>query len=458
MTHPSVMIFCARTTYVEEARAIVEALAQHHGLASTCIGADLCVAAAVPRIAADNVEQVSAGVRDRLMAIGAVEAAMNAVAAWRCQTAVARLLQSHAPAAIVIFDDRLIRPDAIVLREAMRLGIPVVLAPYAATSREADRFVRLGKAKYSTRAWGSSIAAAVVARRYPAQVSDGTLFYPAAVTLALGSIGELPPRPWVLGAGGADVVCVLGPDHYDNLVEEGLPKDRIAITGQASTDVMVLSTAAREQLSRRLRAKYSLASDAPIVCCAVPQHAEHGMADWAKHTELTDRLLKGLAGSGAAILLSLHPKSKREFYEPMALKHGLKILDERLSNTLAAADVLVAAFSSTVRWAIGLGIPAIVIDDLASGYKAFREIPGVDVVDNADSLAHELGVLVEQPHALSAKRRDAHSGADRLGKIDGTSGARIAAIIAGFASSRMGAGSAAQPSAANFTTFKGASR
>lgn len=432
--------------YGDEAAAIGRALAGQAEIGPIYIDASLATSTTPPAApsGATSVKQSPSSFVDRS---ASVEAAANAIAAVHTRHAIAHLLDLEKPDAIIIFDDRQIRPDAIAMRLARARSIPTVVAPYASTSLEADLLVRRGDARHTAPPAPCSPLARIAAKRYPAQVRDSTLFYPASVTLALAAVGELPPSPWVLGGGGAETVCTLGPDHRDELICAGVPADHIAVTGQATTDALALGPRDRALLEANLRAHYQLPEDKPIVCCAVPQHAEHGMATWQHHEELTAKLFAALAASGGEVLLSLHPKSKREDYAHLADRYGLRILDERLSSVLAAVDLFVATFSSTVRWSIGLGIPAVIIDNLASGYQAFRSIPGVTVVRGEDKLTETLHRAVNDPLHCSAMREAAKAGAAKIGPIDGLCARRIACAIRStvLRAERAGAPARSQP-------------
>jgi hypothetical protein len=167
------------------------------------------------------------------------------------------------------------------------------------------------------------------------------------------------------------------------------------------------------------------------------------MASWNEHWRATDELFAALASSGAAALLSLHPKSNREDYAKAAGRHGLAILDEPLSAVLPAADLLVATFSSTVRWAIGLGIPAFVVDAIETNYELYNDLPGVTIFNDHNALGRDLRDFVASAdiralHVVAAKR-----GAERVGLCDGGASERVVSAIAAAVSARRTADPAA---------------
>ena len=163
---------------------------------------------------------------------------------------------------------------------------------------------------------------------------------------------------------------------------------------------------AREGIARA----HSLRAGVPLVICAVPHAAEHGLISWDRHLALTRELFRALAASKADVLLSLHPRSSAETYRGIASDYGLRILTERLSKVLPAADVFVASYSSTVRWALLMGIPTIMADFLGFRYRQFAGLAGSVVVEDATALEQALTRLVGDRGGIERMSRLAMAG------------------------------------------------
>lgn len=450
---PRILAFCSRGMYADEAAVIAYALSSGFGIETLYVGADF---EAAPTADALGYRSVPAPgkrrtLKARMMQSAVLDATANLFTHYQARRRIAALLGRERPDAVVVFDDRQLKPDWTAIEMARGAGIPSILVPYAVSTLEADLLLRRDDPRHAAPPRPCGNFGRLAAQRHRDQVRDGTLFYPAAVTLALGALGHLPRSPWLLGANGADHICVLDRAQRDLLQSARIGPSRVHMTGQATTDALSLSDSARAGLATSLRQRYGLSPDAPILMCAVPQHAEHGMAGNEAHRASSDRLFAALAASGAGVLLSLHPKSDRAHYAALASRHGLRILDERLSSVLAVAQIFVAAFSSTVRWAIGLGIPAVVIDDIATGYQVYRDILGITVVDSHDALAHVLRQACTSQSVLDRMRTDAQRGAERIGRIDGRAAGRIADVIAAAAKSKADPASASLPFAPNST-------
>ncbi len=352
-----------------------------------------------------------------------------------------RLFLGEAPDAVVIYDDRRVRPDMVLRSIAAKHNVPVIIVPFAVSSVEADVHARRNNVacQVGTMPWCG--LKKWIARRWPAQVmrngSQGSiLFFEGLETLLLAALGCLPARPWVLGGSDPEIVCALGADHRHYLIAGGVPVNRIAVTGQPSLDTVAMGVDEIAVLKDRLCRQYQLAGDRPLIVCAVPQYGEHGMAPWKRHWEATEELFAALSASGADVLLSLHPKSKQSNYEQYATRNRLRILVEPLSSALPAASLLVATFSSTVRWAIGLGIPAFVIDVVATNYELYSDLAGVVILDSHEELARRLGRFVRDSEMRTQLTCAAQVSADRVGRLDGTASQRVANAIASAVAAR----------------------
>lgn len=361
--------------------------------------------------------------------------------------AIGRLFDRCAPAALLVFDDRTPRPDMVLLRLARQHVVPSVLVPYAASSVESDLLSRRGRVENEVDRGLTRPLRRWFAARHPEHVATGDgrrlLFFSFAESLALAAAGLLGGRSWVMGGGEADAVAVFGEEERETLAAAGIALPRVAVTGQASLDPMFRRGTKADALRETIRQRYGLRRDAPVVVCAVPQLGEHALVDWERHWRATRQLFAALSESGAATLLSLHPKSDRARYGALAREFGLALADERLSDVLPAADLFVASYSSTVRWAVLLGVPALVIDS-GLGYRMYDHLSGI--VKTADPA--ELGAALRRLVADASRRADLAAAcrrdAARLGIADGRAGARIVDLVAALVASRARAASVGQ--------------
>jgi hypothetical protein len=151
---------------------------------------------------------------------------------------------------------------------------------------------------------------------------------------------------------------------------------------------------------------------------------------WDRHWEEIRFLAKAQVASGAAVLLSLHPKSDPAAYRFLEEETGARLLEEPLRDVLAAADVFVGTYSSTVRWAVLLAIPTVVVDFYGFDYDIYDHFPGVVKVTEKAALEPLLRRLVQNPEDARALREGQRRAAGRVAPFDGRACHRLIDLVA----------------------------
>ncbi len=357
--------------------------------------------------------------------------------AWR--TAAARVLGEVRPVAVLASDDRLAGPYAALLAEAGARAIPRVVLPYALSRAEGSVLTRSKRRPHRlgirplrrTKKW--------IAEKLPGQIHSqgGTdyLFFSPEVTLAHQRADMLPERPWALGGGLSDFAALANSDDRDYIANLGVMRERLRVIGDLSHDALHRAHAERDATRQLLRELHfsaehndRVADERPLVIVAVPQLAEQGLFDRVACDDAA-RALVAPAAAGADVLLSLHPKSAPDDYAFLEREFGARIVDRPLHSILPSADLFVAGFSSTVRWAVATGVPVVVADLGWWGYDMFDDFEGVVTVRDRDAYAQSVSDLIRDPARRSELARAHGRAAARMGAIDGNAGARLVALL-----------------------------
>lgn len=141
------------------------------------------------------------------------------------------------------------------------------------------------------------------------------------------------------------------------------------------------------------------------------------------------RLAATLGASGAEVVLCLHPKAERSRYAELAQRHGLVISDRPLSEELPRADLFVASWSSTLRWAAMLGVAAVNLDWAEQDYDLFQGLKSLPTSVAPDDLDALIAELLAQPEKRLSLGRALREESAVYGIIDGQSCARIQRLI-----------------------------
>jgi CDP-glycerol glycerophosphotransferase (TagB/SpsB family) len=153
---------------------------------------------------------------------------------------------------------------------------------------------------------------------------------------------------------------------------------------------------------------------------------------------MVDALVKwAVANPGTRVIQKLHPGEERTHYEEARAalgwpEHGLTMERERpLWDVLDEADVLVAAYSTTVLEAAVLGTPAIVVDAIAGRHLVELErLPGVSMAFSVE----ELGCRLNEHRARRGEHAPRDTAADAviqdyLHVLDGGATARVCDLV-----------------------------
>ncbi|MFH1034324.1 MAG: hypothetical protein V1806_07445 [Pseudomonadota bacterium] len=347
----------------------------------------------------------------------------------------ARLIMTRLrPVAVIGADDRKIGSVAAFWRLALDNGGLRLLVPFALTAgREDIALARLNHQEYFLDQGNQRLLKRWVAARYPGQVHQSPngrmLFFSPSQIVAMGSLGMLPIDPWYWGGGGRCLVALSGQEELEHLTSEGLDPAQGVITGEPNHDNLFALKQRALELRAELAIEYGLDQSRPNLVWAVPQLAEHKLMGWDEHWREIDFLASSLAQAPANLLMSLHPKSDPERYRFLEARHGAQLLRKPLSRILPAADLFVATYSSTVRWAVMLHVPTVVVDFYGLDFKVFDHLGGVVKITDKDRLPAMLARLFQDPAyrqtLVCANQQDA----SKLAPFDGQANRRIINLI-----------------------------
>ncbi len=362
-----------------------------------------------------------------------------------------RALEKLQPAAVMVPGDREASPVPAFLKAASDLSIPIVNAGFGSPYPEGVALSRVGFPRFSLK-WRHfpPVLNFVAGLLFPRQVYSAPqgrmLFSPAWLTFAHANLGMLSDNPWVQGGGMSDYVLQHDARRRQGFIDLGVPARKLVDVGDPSLDLLYAVYRDRDALRAQLLKTYALPARSKLVIFSVPNDAEHGVCDMASHLERMREYFEVLGNSGANVLVSLHPKSRREDYQPLADQGGVVLMNERLANALPAADLFVCGTSSTVFWARLCGIATINLDYWKVRDADFVGVAGVENVETPAEFEKALTRHIALDAIDPAFQREATRLRDD-NQFDGKSTHRIEQFLLGLAKS----GASAAPQRANMS-------
>ncbi|GAB1536515.1 hypothetical protein ADMFC3_21460 [Geovibrio sp. ADMFC3] len=280
---------------------------------------------------------------------------------------------------IFINGDRHLGDECVFLKVAEELNIPTVI-PYLVDFADKERILKLGGGiPVVKRRWFVSEYVRKTQQNLPYSYDD-LYYYPHPIGNVLHDLGIHASNPFVMGSGKSTVICLNNKYSADKYAELGVERQKIRIIGDISYDGLYRQNLKREEIKAEFSEIYEFDLKRKIIVIALPQLAEHNILTWDKHWKEIKFLISSLCSSGAEVLISLHPKMSRKSYSFLETAYRCRILNERLSYALPAADVFVATFSSTVVWSVLCGINTVVVDFYELNYKMYDFLQSIRMV------------------------------------------------------------------------------
>lgn len=346
-----------------------------------------------------------------------------------------RLNKTYPLHLVAISDDRTLGWDFGVAHAANVAGCKTVAIPFALSDPDADWISRENRETFDV-SRGGFISRAIkkkMATDFPENLriksGRGRMFLTSGQAWIVKRIGAGFRQPWAYGGGITSKVAVYGEADRAKQIKLHVPEDKIAITGQPAMDVLYKARQSEREVRMDLHNQLSLLPDSPVVICAVPQYLEHGMLGARDHWRLTEQMISSLSATGANVVLSLHPRSRSADYHQVARKHGAVISQRPLIEILSAGDLFVATHSSTVRWAILMRIPVIVLDDFSVGESALYADGGVHFVRERQELSALAASLLQDTSRRAEIIRRMDELAIKLDPFDGENVGRTLALF-----------------------------
>lgn len=372
--------------------------------------------------------------RSPLPILEVMRAAVTLIRLVRLRRFATELFARYRPVGMIVCDDRSVGAESVFLREARTRGCVSLIVPFAASDPWSDAYLRHTRTSLLLDSGRFRLVKRLLARRLPGQRRDTQygpmLFFPVPTTIMLWLLRLLPPNPWSIGGGLSDAIAVFGPTDRARLVEAGIDSAKIAVTGQPLVDELYASSERGTETRRRLDEVYGFDSMKPLLCCALPHLGEHDLIPWETHWGDTQHLLDVFMDSGCEVLLSLHPKSDPRLYEEVIDSRGLAIASQPLRRILSAADVFVATYSSTVRWAALLAIPTLIFDLHGMNYPMYDHIQGLVRCDSIEDLPEALRKIAFDDRFRTVCREALKDSGRTLEPLDGQAVARVLNALA----------------------------
>lgn len=315
------------------------------------------------------------------------------------------------------------------IQAAHHNGAKVVIAPYAFCTPEEPANHYFNNKLFR-------------AQKGDEEVIDSKWFYthqgvkmlrlPKAQILAIEECCISSKSPWVQESSSADVLIAESMAMKKHYLSLGIPEEQIKVLGDVNHDRLFefynSRKVNREKLCRELRLPlgkkiflFSLFPDYIFMHGAKCEFKNYH----AMLTYITNRIKDC---SDANIILCLHPSLRPEDF--MFLESDrVKISKRPTAQLIAIADLYVTSVSSTIKWAISMGVPVINYDVYKMRYDDYKDVPGVLNIEEQSEFEEVIKCIKNDTKYLSNLAKNLMPVKDEWGVIDGKFHERLKHLI-----------------------------
>jgi hypothetical protein len=251
---------------------------------------------------------------------------------------------------------------------------------------------------------------------------------PGVQIIARELLGVAPPQPWILHSGHADALALESTAVLNYCLAEGLPAEKLFVTGSVSLDVLSDSMHDIQHRKAEMCKSLGIESDKPIILSALPPDSLYmgrPECDFQVYEELVEFWCRSISAIQTYHhLVALHPSVR---YEDM--KHierfGLKIVRNPTMDVVPLCDIFVASISSTIQWAIACGKPVLNYDVFRYRYTDYQNVRGVITIEEKHDFLHMLNKLTSVPGFFASMVSRQAEFAQEWGRLDGRAGERL---------------------------------
>lgn len=348
-----------------------------------------------------------------------------------------RLLLEIKPALVVVPEDG-IGGNRAIIKMAKEQQIPVVVVPYEYSQKRQPAEAIKSLPNYEFLYGMKNPINRLIARWLPQWIYDyggECLLRDTGASVLIDEwMGLAPCLPWVVHGGQADCIAVESEQMRQHYLNEGLPANKLVLTGALSDDALFETKNESENRRSALSDKLKLMSQKRLVLCSIPPDhvASRPVCDFNNYCDLLSFWIDGLlALQGTEVIFQLHPRVTFEQAECIANRGGM-IVHDNIAGLIPLCDILVTSVSSIIRLAISCGKPVVNYDVYRFGYTDYAEAEGVLTFQERDEFSATVQKLIEREAYYNEIVERQMSCSARWGILDGKVGDRFLAMFDGL--------------------------
>ena len=337
-----------------------------------------------------------------------------------------RLLLKIRPDLLIMAEDSIQYGLHILIKLGNAAGIPTVIIPFTIANASEPAEAYFDNPRYNC---SDNLINRLVGSLFPHWVYcyKGRKLLRMAVwdIIALELLGFAPKQPWVYNSEETSVIAVENESMFQYYRKEGLPVNRLIISGALYDDVLAEGVMNAEKNLSVLYEELDLTPNQPLLVCALPPSQFPRQCEFTDYFELVQFWMQTLATiEGWNILIRPHPRMSKEDLNFLQ-QFNVIITDIDTASLVPLCDVYVSSVSATIRWAIACGKPVVNYDVYQMNYSDYIEVGGVITINNKDAFKGALWNLTRNKEFYNNIVTRQNECMSKWGILDGKSGERM---------------------------------
>ena len=350
-----------------------------------------------------------------------------------------RLVRRVNPDVVVVLEDNCEGLTGFVTDASRRLRRPLLVVPcFIPNPDEPAKYYQHDRSHWISGLIGWCVAS--VWSHWEHQYDGVALLrLPAETIILYGLVGRRVVRPWILNSGFAAAIAVESETSRRRYIQLGFRASKLHLVGDGLSDELFKHSCFAEKHGVAVRSRYFEDPTKPLIVCAFPPDQYEESPNPAFEYQSYDTLAAGwfdafrVLGESSNVLVCVHPRMAVGTLQRLE-SPSVRLAAGHLHEVLPHADIFVASASTTIGWALSLGIPVINYDCYRFGYADFRAASGV--VHITDRVAFSAALREILGGGLAVLTRKAVDEASDWGLVDGGYQRRLAGLLVEVAQRR----------------------
>ena len=261
---------------------------------------------------------------------------------------------------ILILGEDGIGSNLWAISAAKHLGIRVVVIPYGmAYSNFLVQKGLMQKQAEDDLITVDALGGGVVKKNFPNWIKDTNfgevLYFRPPYIIALEKEGIKLRDPWCFQGGEADIILSEGPEMSDRYILEGVPKDKLTITGSIYSDILFDHINADKKLADAFNENTVISKgELKVLVCVPPSESVFWSqnAQFSKLSEFYSLFSQKIKNYiSVDVTYTFHPRLPKEIRQEL-IDIGIYPSELPVFNLIANNDLVIMHNSSLCRWAI----------------------------------------------------------------------------------------------------------